>query len=308
MLVLLVFSTISIHANAALKLSGKIVFHNYSSYEAQDSKIYLYDFNTNKLSCISENWNVKNPMNANFRKDGKAIVFMGQTSDDEWDIYEYTFGTQYPINITKGNDLDDEDPKYNSTGTKVIFKQQNPSGKGSRIVQYDLKNNKMKSLIKGSSEKSMPYYGKKDKKIYYVEGTGKNMTIMVSSRKGKKYKNGKILYQKKGVSSYYPIASRDGKYLYFSSGYSSRNSNDQILRYNIKNGKIKSLKCNSKKFDCSDACVISSKYIIVSSSKDSGKGGYDLYLVNIKTGRMTSLSKYGINTNLEELGCDYYLE
>jgi hypothetical protein len=35
------------------------------------------------------------------------------------------------------------------------------------------------------------------------------------------------------------------------------------------------------------------------------KGGYDLYLVNTKNGRMTSLSEYGINTPFEELWCDY---
>ena len=297
---------VSLPAKAAPKLSGKIVFHNYSSYDAQDSRIFTYDFSADRLECISESWpGIKNPMNARFRKDGKAIVFMGQTQDDEWDIFEYTFGNKYPMNLTKGNGLDDEDPKYNAKGTKIIFKQGNPSGKGSRIVQYDVKTGKQKVLIKGSSEKSMPYYSKNGKKIYYVEGAGKNMTIMEADSKAKKKTKGKILYKKNKVQSYYPIPSGDGRYLYFSRGYSEKNGADQIIRYNLKNGKTKSLKCNSKNYDCSDACVISSKYIIVSSSKGGGKGGYDLYIVNTKTGKMTSLSEHGINTPLEELGCDY---
>ncbi|SFB86366.1 TolB family protein [Butyrivibrio sp. YAB3001] len=297
-----------VSAKAATELSGKMVFHNYSSYDAEDSKLYVYDFSLMKLKCISKNWKeVKNPMNARLRKDGKAIVFMGQTRQGEWDIFEYTFSKSKPVNLTKGNGLDDEDPKYNVKGNKIVFKQSNPSGKGSRIVQYDCKSKKQTVLIKGSTEKSMPFYSNDGKKVYYVEGTGKNMTLMVGNTTGNKKKTGTVLYKKAGVQSYYPIASKDGKYLYFSRGYNSKNRADQIIRYDLKTGKTTSLKCNSKGYDCSDACPISSDYIIISSSKSGGKGGYDLYLVNIQTGKMTNLNKYQkkINTSLEELGCDY---
>jgi len=299
------FLTIPFCPEAETGLSGKIVFHNYSSYDNADSRLYIYDFKTDALKCISENWtNVKNPMNANFGKDGQSIVFMGQV-DDEWDIFEYTNGALEPVNLTKGNGLDDEDPQYDPSGKNIIFKQSNPSGKGTRIVKYNRSKKKLTVLIKGRSEKSMPYYSKNGKQIYYVEGLGKKMSIYVAGKNGK---NKKLLYQKDGVQSYYPIVSDNGKYLYFSRGYSKKNRVDQIIRYNLKTGKAKSLKCNSKYFDCSDTCCVSSKYIIISCSKEEGTGGYDLYLVNTRSGKMTNLNTFNskINTPLEELGCDYF--
>ncbi|WP_026494812.1 TolB family protein [Butyrivibrio sp. WCD3002] len=312
LITIIVISSAPTIAHAAEKPKGKIVYHSYSDYNAQDSNIYLYDFGSDTLACLSTNWSdIKNPMNACFRKDGKAITFMGQTTDDEWDIYEYTFGEKNPRNLTKGNGLDDEDPKYDPKGKYIIFKQSNPKGKGTRIVRYSLKSSRQKVLITGSSEKSMPYYSKNGKKIFYVEGKGKNMFIKVASagnKNGTSSKENRSLYKEAGVQSYYPIVSDNGKYLYFSKGYNKCNRVDQIIRYNLKTGKAKSLKCNSRHYDCSDACCVSSKYIIVSSSKKGGRGGYDLYLVNVKTGAMTSLSAFNqnINTPLEELGCDYY--
>ena len=292
-------------AFAIKKLSGRIVFHSYSNYDAGDSKLYLYNFGEDELTCLSSDWNnVKNPMNACFRKDGKAITFMGQSNNDEWDVFEYVFGEDRPINLTKENGLDDEDPKYDPKGKSIVFKQSNPSGNGTRIVRYSLKSSKQTILISGSTEKSMPYFNKNGKKIYYVEGNGRNMFIKSFTISNKKIST---VFKSKGTQSYYPIVSDDGKYIYFSKGYSKNNRADQIIRYCIKNKKIKTLKCNSKKYDCSDTCCVSDKYIIVSSTKPGGKGGYDLYLVNTKTGSMTSLTKYNqlINTPLEELGCDY---
>ncbi|WP_408071912.1 TolB family protein [Butyrivibrio sp. JL13D10] len=305
-IVVATFLSISTIAHAHPNLTGKIVYHSYSDYNAGDSRLYLYDFSSDTHKCLSSNWtNVKNPMNACFRKDGKAIVFMGQTENGEWDIFEYTFADKKPINLTMGNDLDDEDPKYDSKGKNVIFKQSNPSGKGTRIVRYNLKSAKQKVLIRGSSIKSMPYYSKNGKKVYYVEGEDNKSSIRVADINKKKTKT---LYKKEGTQSYYPIVSNDGKYLFFSRGYSKKNNADQIIRYNLKNDTQKSLKCNSKYYDSSDTCCVSSKYIIISCSKDGGVGGYDLHLVNIKTGKMTSLSQYNsrINTPFEELGCDYY--
>ncbi|WP_026493291.1 PD40 domain-containing protein [Butyrivibrio sp. XPD2002] len=291
---------------AAYKPGGMIVFHSYSDYNAGDSRIFLYDFKSDTLKCLSENWkDIVNPMNACFRNDGKALVFMGQNRDGEWDIFQYELGADKPVNITEGNDLDDEDPKYDSKGKYIIFKQSNPSGKGTRIVRYSCRSGKTKVILKGSSEKSMPYYSKNGKKIYYTEGKGRKTSIKALDVKSKEIS---MLYSKDGVQSYYPITGGNGKYLYFSRGYSKKNRVDQIIRYNLKTGKAKSLKCNSRHFDCSDACYVSSKYIIISSTKSGKEGGYDLYLVNVKSGGMTSLSNFNnhINTPMEELGCDYF--
>ena len=58
-------------------LMGRLIFHSYSCYSCNDSKLYLYNFAGKKLTLISSNWSVINAMNAHFSTDGNRIVFMG---------------------------------------------------------------------------------------------------------------------------------------------------------------------------------------------------------------------------------------
>ncbi|SFB05792.1 WD40-like Beta Propeller Repeat [Acetitomaculum ruminis DSM 5522] len=290
------------------KLTGKIVFHNYSDYYKGDSKMYIYDFAKNKLSCISKNWtNVINPMNAMFRKDGKAIVFMGETKDGEWDIFEYKFNGKNPTNLTKGNGLDDEDPKYSPNGKSIVYKRSNSSGKGTSIIEYNTVSKKRTVLIKGNTEKSMPYYSGDGKKLFYIEGSESNMYVRVADISNRKNIKTKKLYKKSGCHSYYPIADKSGRYVYFSRAYSKDNDSDQIVRYDLKNNKAKMMPFNKKDSDFSDTCIVSSKYLIVSSTV-GGHGAYDLYLVDTSGKVRINLDKYNkkINTKMNELGCDYY--
>lgn len=150
----------------------------------------------------------------------------------------------------------------------------------------------------------MPYYSQDGKKIFYVEGVGNKMKLMVATKTQNGYQS-KKLYSQKNVQCYYPIVK--GSNVYFSRWYSSSNEADQIYRYNTNSGKCQRLAFNGKNYDSSDACVISSKYLIVSSTKSSTKGGYDLFLADIETGKMINLSKYhsSINTIHNELGCAY---
>lgn len=295
----------TVYAEKLPKMTGKIFFHSYSDYDAQDSQIYMYDFGNKSLKCISKNWkNVKNAMNVSIRPDGKAIVFMGQTATGEWDIFEYKLSNSKPTNLTKGNNRDDEDPKYDCTGKRIIFKQTNKTGEGTGIVQYTFSTKKFRKLISGTTEKSMPYFSDDGKKIFYVDGTGKKMKLMVATKKQNGYKS-EELYKKKDIQCYYPIVK--GSNVYFSRWYSADNQADQIYLYNTKNNKCKRLSFNSKNYDSSDACVISDRYMIVSSTKSGSKGGYDLFVADLETGKMTNLSSYysKLNTVNNELGCAY---
>lgn len=58
-------------------LSGRLIFHSYSCYSCNDSKLYIYDFAANTIANISSGWTINNVMNAHFSPDGKRIVFMG---------------------------------------------------------------------------------------------------------------------------------------------------------------------------------------------------------------------------------------
>src|SRR6478735_3224076 len=106
-------------------ISGKLVYHSYSCYACTGTKMYIYNFNTNTLTWVSQNWNIDYPMNAHFSPDGTKIVFMGQPAGSgDWDIYLWTIGSSSaPTNLTAGNGLKDEDPKFSPNGYRIAFKQ-----------------------------------------------------------------------------------------------------------------------------------------------------------------------------------------
>jgi hypothetical protein len=63
--------------NPTAKLDGRILFHRYTNYDAWDSRLYLYEFGTKRLRCLSELWEIDHAINGNFSPDGKQVVFMG---------------------------------------------------------------------------------------------------------------------------------------------------------------------------------------------------------------------------------------
>lgn len=110
------------------KFTGQLVFHRYTSYEAWDSKLYLYDYKAQALSCLSANWPIDHAMNAHFSPDGKSIVFMGvprgQHNGQSWDVFWWDLASaRNPINLTAGNGARDEDPNFSPDGKTIVFKQ-----------------------------------------------------------------------------------------------------------------------------------------------------------------------------------------
>ena len=91
--------------NPGSTLHGRIIFHRYTNYDAWDGRLYLYDFGTRQLKCLSERWEIDHAINANFSPDGQQIVFMGvprgQHRGDAWNVYLWRVGSRAkPLNIT----------------------------------------------------------------------------------------------------------------------------------------------------------------------------------------------------------------
>lgn len=294
------------------KISGKLVYHSYSSYEEKDSKLYLFNFDNNENICLSDKFdNIYNAMNANFSKDGSKIVFMGMEKDrdeDKWDIYTYNLQSGCLENLTENNDLRNEDPKFSPDGEKVIFKQGHWDEDEDDMVydlkELDLKSKKVKSITKDLDEDSMPFYSEDGKTIYYARGIGENSKIYKVGRYN--VKDVKKIYSSKGVMCYYPIVY--GNNLYFTRWYSKSNSSDMIMKMDLKTKEVTKLKFNNKNYNCSDPCPISEEYMIISSTK--GDNGYDLYFADINTGETWPLSKLNskINDEREQLGASCFIE
>jgi Tol biopolymer transport system component len=281
---------------------GRLIFHAYSCYSCNDSKLYIYDFAGKNLTLLNSNWSIINAMNAHFSPDAKSIAFMGvSTGSNNWDVFTWSVGSAaQPTNLTsKFAATRDEDPKFSSSGNKIVFKQ------NGRMKEMDTLGNILRSFTVAQSEASMPYYVSGDAAILYSgnEATGNTadiykMDLATNSQQP--------LSALPGVEEYYPITRDDTSFL-FTRWYSAINKNDQVYMGYFNGRVFKRLPFNEVDQNYSDAYPVGSKYVVLSSTCAGGKGGYDLYLANLETGKKWSLGLYNaaINSVNNELGACY---
>lgn len=284
-------------------LKGRMVYHHYTSYDAMDSKMYIYDFDENNLECISANWtNVRHPMNGHFSPDGDFLTFMGIGDGGTWDVFVYYFGAKLPVNLTLEGNYRDEDPKVSFDGTRIVFKRDN------RISEISLEDKSIKVLssVSGAAHHSMPYYTVDGKKAVCGCGTGGEEYIGLWDFDKSTMS---VLYDRKGVVEYYPITIDDDSF-YYSAHVSETDRHDQLYKGYFDGSASQKLKFNNVNADYSDACPVSSGWLILCSTRSDSRGGYDLYIAHETSGVIYPLSDYNtaINTSLNELGADYYAE
>jgi Tol biopolymer transport system component len=284
-------------------LKGMLVYHSYSCYACNDSRIYLYDFSKNTIKCLSQNWEIDNPMNAHFSPDGSKIVFMGTSkTTGNHDIYMYSFKTGLtPVNLTPGTTSRDEDPKFSTDGTRIVFK------KNGRITIIDTLGTVLQSFNLPQKEAAMPYFSLDDQYILYsaieTEGSSTNDIYRLEIASGNSEKLTNLLFTEES----HPIACSDSSY-YYTQWESPSNQNDQLFMGFYNKMQSVDLKFNEHFSNYSDACPVSPDLLICSSTRNGGKGGSDLYLANIKTGDVWSLNQYNpnINTTANELGASFF--
>lgn len=281
-------------------LSGRLVYHSYDCYGCAGTKMYLYNFSTNQLTWLNQSWNIDFPMNAHFNPDGSKIVFMGQPAGSgDWDIYLWDVGSSSaPTNLTAGNGLRDEDPKFSPNGYRICFKQNG----NLRIMELNgnITNNVTNT---GNIEEGMPYYTDDATGLIFAQGAGSSSDIYQINIDG----TGKTaLANTGGVQEYYPIT-RDNLTFLYSRWYSSSNHHDQVYMGNFGNSTRTRLPFNNSSADYSDAYPCTNSYVVLSSTRSGAVGGYDLYIANITTGDIWSLNEYNANINsaVNELGACY---
>ncbi|MDD8017458.1 MAG: T9SS type A sorting domain-containing protein [Bacteroidota bacterium] len=285
---------------------GRLVFHRYTDWSAYDGALYIYNFSTKTLDYISMSWNIVHTANAHFSPDGSKIVFMGIPKDQfvsktdpnnrsKWDIFLWTVGdTAQPTNLTAGNGVLDQDPKFFSDNKRVAFKQNGD------VAIVDITTKAVTKLTTGGtvSERSMEYPTMDGKEIMFEENS-------IIYRINIATKDIVPVYTVPNVQSYYPIV-RDDSTFYFSRWFSPSGHGDEIYL-----GKIYDIDSavpvafDTEAADESDACPVDSTLVFFSSTRSGTKGGYDLYLGDIKSGLYWSLTYYGVNSSIHELGASY---
>jgi len=282
------------------KLKGNLVYHNYTNYEANDSEMYLYDFETNNLERINTNWNIINAMNAHFSPDGKQITFMGKdNSTNSWDIYLYTIGSsEHPINLTPLGNTRDEDPKFSPDGKYIAFKHD------WRVAQINIETKEITIIT--DYDYSMPYYNFDGTKLVCSKDDGPTSAIYTVDIASKEITK---LYDAPSVQDYYPI-NADNTSFFYSVGYHPDNTIDQVYRGYWDGSKSKRLPFNDIDGDYSDAYPVDKEWVILCSTRPGGEGNYDLYIANSVSGEIFPMTDYNknINTPKNELGPSVFIK
>ena len=281
---------------------GKIVFHSYSDYEAWDGKLFLYDFSEQLLTEISQGWDIDHTINAHFSPDGSKIVFMGAPAGNHnsssWDIYLWDLFSGLPINLTANNGLRDEDPKFSPNGNEIVFKQDGD------LKVMDLNNNTIIHTTNNgySIEESMPYYTSDSQYIIYARGAGISSDIYLINKDGME---NQPLENITNIQEYYPIIRSNSTFLY-TRWVSAANHHDQIYLGYFSDTNAQSLSFNDESADDSDPFPVNSEYVLFSSNRSGGQGGWDLYLADINSSTTWSMDEFNLNSSIHELGICYF--
>jgi len=283
------------------EIKGQLIYHNYSTYEARDSQMYLYDFETKEHKNISATWNIRHAMNANFSPDGKKIIFMGLRQDkDTWDIYMYDLVTQeHPVNLTP-DDTRNEDPRFSPDGKRIIMKRD------FRLHEMDLATGEITRVIpEDGHEYSMPDYNFDGTKVVAsrIPDWQNNSCCSEIVSVDLASKTVTQLYDIPNVQDYFPV-NADAASFYYSQGYSPDWRGDQVYRGFWDGRPSVPLPFNDQEGDYSDASPAGGDWVIISSTRPGTQGSYDLYLANTVSGKIVSMSDYNsnINTSKAELG------
>jgi Tol biopolymer transport system component len=289
-------------------IAGRIVYHSYASYNDGTSQLFVLNLSTGSLTNLSSGWKtLKDPMNAHWSPDGTRIVFMarpkkGGNYSAWYDVFLYTSGQAgEPVNLTKTASRHDEDPKFSPDGSRIVYRV-----RPSSLVEMDLGGVIRNTIISSSGpERSMPYYTSDASAVWFTHrpsgGSGSSTSIHRINVNGS---NETVPADTAGVTDFYPIRDTIGQFLY-SRTVSSTNLYGQIYLYN--GSASVSLPFNTPDADYSDAFPVGTQYIVLSSTKLGGRGGYDLYIADRNTGALWPLSGYNsaVNTPREELGAAY---
>ena len=268
---------------------GTLLFHNYTSYESWDGRLFTVDLASKKITNLNKGWRkVKHTINGSFSHDGKYITFMGSQRDlEDWDVFiSHWDGSKWeePVNLTGPNNKRDEDPKFSPIENKIIYKEDGV------VATIEIKT-KPTYLVPGS----MPYF-LPDGNSYLFEQNG-NIYLNKSNQISK-------MYSGDGLSSYYPIALNEKEFLYTRVQASKR---DGIMLGFTSGQQSIPLFFNNNQWDNSDPFPYQDgkKYIfLVSGDYSIPNGGYNLVVADLQMKKIINADTLfgNLNTDLEELG------
>ena len=148
------------------------------------------------------------------------------------------------------------------------------------------------------TEESEPYFTVNGEQIIYFQGVNETADIYKINLDG----TGKMPIQNiANLNEYYPITIDDNSY-FFTRSESEAVVVDDIYIGNLYDNSSTPFFANLPNFEDSDPFPVSGYLTLFSSNRESENGDWDLFLGNSELQTTLSLSEFGLNTNLHELG------
>ncbi len=284
--------------NSVPSLTGTLIYHRYSSYDAWDASLWMVDLPSGRQTQVGAGWRgMVSPINAHFSADGQTITFMGSNSglsEKDWDVFVSQWdGAKWgePTNLTGPNGARDEDPKFSPDGSTIIYKENGV------LATVSVNGGPKRYLTIGKPTSSMPYYRSNGKDILFERGGDIYLLKDGVERK---------MYVGEGLSSYYPIGVDDHTYLYTRIQY---NKHDSIMKGFYDGTPSENYFFNSTEWDTSDSFPYKdAKRVIffVSGDEMIFHGGYNLALADLRKKKVYAIDELyrdsAINSDFQELG------
>ncbi len=293
-----------------ITLTGKLIWHSYTSYGFTGVQSWMANFDTGDVYEITSS-RLLGAMNYHFSPDGATVVVMADDNtittangSTAWDLWVASVTATGLTNITKitraaVDGSRNEDPKFSADGSRIIFKRNLNS-----IASIDVASIAVNGvdqappqtvLLSVQTEVSMPYYlVGSDSNFLYAD----NATHAI-----REYSGGVVstLYTL-GTHNYYPVAI-DATRFYFAAGQ----SNDWIYRGDTTAAtatRAAFITGANNTYEFADPCPITSDWLAYASTVPGGSGTYDIWIGNFANGQAYNLNDWirGANHANSDLG------
>jgi len=299
---------------AGVTITGKMIWHSYAQYGFTGVQSWMANFDAGTVTEITPA-NVDGAMNYHFNNDGSEVVFMGSdhsASTQAWDIWVANVTDAGLTNVTKitagsTDQSRNEDPKFSSDGTKIIFKKDLNNIYSIDTADITLNGTDQTPaetlVLANGYESSMPYYmvGSDTDFVFTNDTNPQQGTIQYSS-------GGQVttLYAPaSGSEAYYPIA-LDATKFYFTQ--SNLVGHDQIFLGDTSASPAKGAAFNNGAYAIADPYPMDPNWLAYSSAAPGGTGGKDIWIGNFTTGETYNLNDWipGANQANDDLGPTFF--
>lgn len=291
-------------------LTGKLLWHSYTSYGDGSSQLFIRDLTAGSTTNISSTWaaasgkTTRDPMNGVWAHDGSWIVFMAENGDQSaWNIWAVKPDGTGLTNLTGSTGTTrNEDPKFSASGSTIVWKQK--QGTTFRIMSAPITLGSTASLgtattiITGTTENSMPFLDSSSTNVYYSPGSSSPFTVAVAPVSGGTPTT-------LTTSGYYPVVRWSDNTVFWVDDTGS--ALDQIAYKTGGTGTTTFPSINDCNSNNSDPWPVTTStpanYVFFSSTEPSG---YQLYVGDLSNGHRWNLSSWYTDTAKAHLGSAYY--